>query len=160
MSVEYTENGIVVDGVEISLSEITDRVNRIRIDSKDLCLLELTWQSHRNFDGIQQTRVMKKANAIKFIEAFEGYTVYFGEIAGKHSDIYGTLDKEDMKIYTQGELVQEFLARCPEGDEYNHSFIDYIYAQLSSRKDGELVDCQGNDAPMHREDLKDLLKVN
>lgn len=159
MSIEYTENGIVVDGVEISLSEITDRVNRIKIDNKDLCLLELTWQEHRGFDGVQETRVMKKANALKFIEAFEGYTVYFGEIAGKHSDIYGTLDKEDMKIYTQGELVQEFLARCPEGYEYDHSFIDTILDQLPCADDGELIDDQGEDAPIYYEDLTDLLEV-
>lgn len=36
-------------------------------------------------------------------EAF-GKTVYFGEVLGKHSDVSGELDKEDLEIVSEDEV--------------------------------------------------------
>lgn len=45
------------------------------------------------------------------VEAAIGKEVYFGEILGKHSDVHGTLDREDLTIKTED---QEFIAKFEE----------------------------------------------
>lgn len=37
--------------------------------------------------------------------------IYFGEILGKHSEIFGTIDKDDIKIISED---QEFIIKCLE----------------------------------------------
>ena len=145
MNIEYTKQGIVVNGVEILLADIINKVNELLIKETELCLLNLEWGSHRGFDGIYETRVMTLENANKFKDTMIGYEVYFGEIAGKHSDIYGTIDEEDIGIVTNIEEVKDFLRDYPEGEDYNFSFVDRICDQLP--EDAE-EDEYGNEAPM------------
>lgn len=38
-----------------------------------------------------------------------GKDVYFGEILGKHSEVYGTLDEEDLKVISEDEEKIEWL---------------------------------------------------
>lgn len=45
------------------------------------------------------------------IEAAIGKKVYFGEILGKHSEVYGTLDRDDIKEITNN---QEFVKMFEE----------------------------------------------
>lgn len=40
-----------------------------------------------------------------------GKQVYFGEILGKHSEIYGTLNKEDLTVLTED---QDFIEKAEE----------------------------------------------
>lgn len=46
------------------------------------------------------------------VEEAIGKEIYFGEVLGKHSDIYGTLEKEDIEVIDIGEdtVVQIFEA--------------------------------------------------
>lgn len=55
------------------------------------------------------------------VEAVMGMTVYFGEVLGKHSDIQGTLDPEDLTIITQEPGVIADLVRLFSGDRYGRS---------------------------------------
>jgi hypothetical protein len=48
---------------------------------------------------------------------------YFGEIAGKHSEVYGDIEESEVCIDTQTEKVIEFLELHPSGHDYNHSFL-------------------------------------
>lgn len=45
------------------------------------------------------------------VEAAIGKDVYFGEILGKHSEIFGTLDAEDLAVLTDD---QEFIAKAEQ----------------------------------------------
>ncbi len=45
------------------------------------------------------------------VQAAIGSSVYFGEVPGKHSEIYGTLDESDLEIRTQD---QAFIAKFEE----------------------------------------------
>jgi hypothetical protein len=47
------------------------------------------------------------------IDACIGKEVYFGEILGRHSEIYGTLDKEDLEVLTDNqdeiEIIEKYI---------------------------------------------------
>ena len=60
------------------------------------------------------------------VEKAIGSELYFGEILGKHSEIYGTLDKEDLTIInTTVEATDELFALC--GDSIcGYNPLDYI----------------------------------
>ena len=55
-----------------------------------------------------------------------GKTIYFGEILGKHSEIYGTLDEGDLTIKSDD---QEFIEKCievfGEGTISGYNPVDY-----------------------------------
>ncbi len=54
-----------------------------------------------------------------------GKDVYFGEILGKHSEVYGTLDVGDVKaLDVSDEFVKEFALHFPDGFGYNP--LDYL----------------------------------
>jgi hypothetical protein len=66
-----------------------------------------------------------------------GKTIYFGEIDGKHSEVYNTLDESDIKIIEDPKLILHFLSGFPSGHEYNYSFINTFSDRAS---DGEYDD--------------------
>lgn len=45
----------------------------------------------------------------KEIESRIGHQVYFGEILGKHSEVYGTLDESDLEVVTDDQEKIEWL---------------------------------------------------
>ena len=45
------------------------------------------------------------------VDRIIGNRIYFGEILGKHSEVYGTLDKEDLTVLSED---QEFIAKMIE----------------------------------------------
>lgn len=64
----------------------------------------------------------------KYVDKAIGKNVYFGEILGKHSDVYGTLDKGDLTLKTDDQdFIQTYLRivngfKRPVG---NTDFINY-----------------------------------
>lgn len=50
------------------------------------------------------------------VEAVLGMNVYFGEVLGKHSEVYGTLDEGDLTVVTQEPGVIADLLRVFAGD--------------------------------------------
>lgn len=58
------------------------------------------------------------------VDACLGKRVYFGEILGKHSEIYGTLGKEDLAVLTQDPGEIELIERLKLTSGYNP--LDYI----------------------------------
>ena len=63
------------------------------------------------------------------VENAIGSDVYFGEICGKHSDVYGTLDEEDLTVVSEDQekicWLVDILGRSISG--YNP--FDYIEDQ-------------------------------
>lgn len=56
------------------------------------------------------------------VERLIGRDVYFGEILGKHSEVTGTLDKEDLKVLTDD---QEFLTKLTELTGFDSTISGY-----------------------------------
>lgn len=135
MEVKYRKDGIEFIDLQgnktfLNIDDIINECNKIKIKDNALVLLQLEWESHRGFDGCYENIVMTKKNAQKFIETFTGVEVYFGEIAGKHSEIYGTLDEEDIELITDLDSVNQFLTEYPSGRDFNHSFTNRIGDKL------------------------------
>lgn len=126
----FKKNGIIVENNFISLDEIIKQCHSARIIEEDLCLLIIEWKSTRSFDGAKETLVVNKKDAKEFKKLLTGLHVNFGEIAGKHSEVYGDLLKEHITIETKEEEILKFLSTYPYGHEYNHSFLDTLNYEL------------------------------
>ncbi len=50
------------------------------------------------------------------LEKYYGSEVYFGEILGKHSEICGTLDRDDIEVLSDDEEKIEWLVSVTGGD--------------------------------------------
>lgn len=69
-------------------------------------IVEFNWDCGRQ-GNVESTFVCDAGK----LEASFGKEVYFGEILGKHSEIYGTLDREDITIKSDD---QEFIDKFEE----------------------------------------------
>ena len=97
--ITYKKDGILIDENFISLSEITEKCNLEKIKEEKLLLLKMEWKGWRGFDeGILEKIVLplEKIETIK--KHILGKIIYFGEIAGKHSDVYNSLDENDIEV--------------------------------------------------------------
>lgn len=55
-----------------------------------------------------------------------GKEIYFGEVLGKHSEIYGNLDDEDLKVLTTDqEFITKFIEIMGEGTVSGYNPLDY-----------------------------------
>ena len=68
--------------------------------SRDEVLYKFYWDCGRQGD-VEGIFKAKKS----FVESVIGNNVYFGEILGKHSDVYGTLGEEDLEIISEDPIV-------------------------------------------------------
>ena len=123
MNIEFLENGISVNDKFLSLEEITHKVNEVKAKKHKLGLMIISWPGGRGWDGATEKFVGPLKNLKRMKEILKGKTIYFGEIAGKHSEVYGTLDESDMVIHEDVAGVQTFLKECPGGHQYDHSFL-------------------------------------
>lgn len=120
---EYTSNGIIVDGTEVSLEEITKQVNLVKVKEQDLMFVSFFWDGGRGWDGADEEFVLPKTKAERIVEMMVGCQIYFGEIAGKQSEIYGDLEEDDVMTSTDPDKITQFLKDNPSGHAYNHSFV-------------------------------------
>ena len=61
------------------------------------------------------------------LQAALGKEVYFGEILGKHSEIYGTLEKDDVEILTDDqEFIEKFIEIMGDGTISGYNPLEYI----------------------------------
>ena len=68
--------------------------------SRDEVLYKFYWDCGRQGD-VEGIFKAKKS----FVESVIGNEVYFGEILGKHSDVYGTLGEEDLEIISEDPII-------------------------------------------------------
>lgn len=67
-------------------------------------IYEFYWDCRRQ-GSVQGLFIAEKSEVEKAI----GSNVYFGEILGKHSEVYGTLDEDDLTIKTEDQdFIQKF----------------------------------------------------
>ena len=63
------------------------------------------------------------------VENAIGSDVYFGEICGKHSDVYGTLDEEDLTVVSEDQEKIEWLVDILGRSISGYNPFDYIEDQ-------------------------------
>ena len=143
----YKKDGILIGDNFVSLSEIIKKCNKEKLKEEKLFLLKMEWKGWRVFDEGILEKIVLPIEKIETIKKFIlGKTIYFGEIAGKHSEVYNTLDENDIEVISDQKVILEFLSINPNGHEYNHSFLHTFSDMLS---DGE------NDE-MSKEDIKEF----
>ncbi len=123
---KFKEDGIVVDGEFFTLQTITRRCLTEKVNTFNLKLLVIEWESSRGFNGVKESIVMPLQEIDKVISLISGKQCYFGEIAGKHSEVCGDIDDKDLKLYTDVDEVVAFLESNPTRREYNYSFLDVM----------------------------------
>ena len=129
--ITYKKDGILIDDNFISLHEIKVNCLKKKIEEEELLLLKLEWKGWRGFsEGIKEQIVlsMDKIETIK--KYLLGKTINFGEINGKHSEIYNTLDDNDIEIDSDINNILHFLLSKPNGHEYNHSFLYKLHDKM------------------------------
>lgn len=56
-----------------------------------------------------------------------GKEVYFGEILGKHSEVYGTLDEGDIEILSDdSKVIEVLLGVFPDGEISGYNLLSYV----------------------------------
>lgn len=134
----YKKDGIIIDDTFIELSNIIKNCNYSKIKEEKLLLLKIEWKGWRGFsEGILEKIVLPSEKIEVIKKHILGKTIYFGEIAGKHSEVCNTLDDNDIEIVDDVNIIQEFLEQYPTGHIYNHSFLYtfYDYASDGGYKD-------------------------
>lgn len=148
MQIKYKKDGIEVNGEFLSLQTITEKCNEVKLKEDKLVILEMCWEGRGG--DVTERRALPLENALKLKELLLGREVYFGEIWGKHSEVYGTMTEDTFEIIKDKKKIKEFLKNNPNGLDYNHSFIDtftdrveeYLEygEELPEDEDQELVD--------------------
>ena len=128
--IKYLSNGIEVNGEFISKETLVKEIESIKVKERDLVVVRISWSGNRNFDGCYENIVLPRELANEYVDNFTGREAYFGEIAGKHSEIYGTVDEDEISIT---EDAVEFLAKYPSGVDYDHSFSSAFYNNLEGQ---------------------------
>ena len=65
-----------------------------------------------------------------------GKDVYFGEILGKHSEVYGTLDEGDIEILSDDpKVIEVLLGVFPDGEISGYNPLSYV--QEEDYEEGE-----------------------
>ena len=127
IGIEYTQDGIIVDGERVSLAEITEGVNAKKVNANHYVILKIEWPFNRGFDGALEEILLSEDDAKEVKNILVGSSCDFGDIAGKHSCISGMLEADEITVVDDVDAVLDFMRVNPEGHAYNHSFIDTVY---------------------------------
>lgn len=125
MNFKYTPTGIIVNGQYTSLQTIINNCLHQKIEQLNLVILQIQWKfDYRSrFDGCLEKIAVPLTNALKLKEMLVGKSIDFGEINGKHSQIYGNIEDDEITILDDKQIVLNFLLSYPNGHDFNHSFI-------------------------------------
>ena len=125
-SIKFTKDGLLINGQLFTLDEIQMECYRAKVEEDKLVLLRIYWRGGRGMDDIVEGKILKAENVEPLLNLIIGQKVYFGEIAGKHSEVSGTLDTEDITVKTDIDSVVAFLLTCPLGWDSNYSFLNRL----------------------------------
>jgi hypothetical protein len=124
--ITYKRDGIEVNGEFYPLKNIITECNAVRRSEDDLVILQFYWERRRSSD-IYESRIYPKHIAERIMEMMLDKQVYFGEIEGKQSEVFGVIEDHEIEIITKKEDINKFLLDNPTGVIFNHSFIDSFY---------------------------------
>lgn len=145
MKVKYKQDGIELsDGTFLSLEEITKKCNNLKIKDSNLVILQLQWDGRGG--SVTEQIALTKESALQVKDLLLRKKVYFGEIWGKHSEVYGTIDEDTFQIVENRKEVKQFLKEFPSGWDYDHSFIEtFIDGAEESFENEEDIDVTKED---------------
>lgn len=135
---EYLENGIKVNNEFYLLQDIIQKCTKVKVEKENSVLLKIEWDGRGG--NAYEYAVYPKDKAEKIKSLLLDKEVYFGEIWGKHSEVYGKVTEGDFSIIEDKEHIQNFLSYHPNGSDSNHSFTDAIldfYSDNGGRDWGE-----------------------
>lgn len=137
MKINYKKDGIEINGEFISIGSITEKCNNVKLKEDNLVLFTMCWNGRGG--DVTERRALPLENALKLKEILLGREVYFGEIWGRHSEVYGDMSEDTFEIEKDKKKVKSFLNSNPNGVDYNHSFIarftDHIEEMLDDDPD-------------------------
>lgn len=113
---------------------------KLTVESEDLStkiLVLLKWPESRVCFEISEQFLIEKSDWAELFELIKDEEVYFGEIAGKHSEVYGDLDAVN-DFYTSDNLKEktEFFNKHGFYKSLNqHSFLDKILESFAEKND-------------------------
>lgn len=134
---EYTSKGVWVDGDHIDLADIIEEVKKKQIEEEDLVVLKFEWAGGRNWDGCVEILAVPLTQALRMKELILNKNINLGEINGKHSEIYGTMDEGDITIDKKVSNVLDFITINPSRVYYDHSFWE-TFAESAEYNEYEL----------------------
>jgi hypothetical protein len=104
--------------------------------AKDKVLVTIEWEETRNNKGIKE-QIVVNINDWDILQDYIvcNIDVYFGEINGKHSEVYGTINEDEITVSDNKDDITIFLKKHPSGHNYNHSFLLTIYQQYVDGED-------------------------
>lgn len=152
MKVKYKKDGIEINGEFLSLEVITEKCNEIKLKENKLVLLQINWEGRGG--SVLEQRALPLENALRIKDILLGEEVYFGEIWGKHSEVYGTVEEDHFEIIKDKKKIKEFLKNNPSGVEYDHSFI-YSYIERAE----ENLEYNSEDADVDQDTIDELYSL-
>lgn len=148
MNYTFTTNGLKIGDEELSLEHIISEVSRIKVQENKLVLYTIAWRDFRGADDIEESVVIPKSEVGLLTGYVVGSQISFGEIHGKHSDVYGVIEDCDIHVEDSVEEVTKFLRSYPNGYYATHSFIERVIEQEPD-----------SDAEIFKEYTKKILKL-
>lgn len=73
---------------------------------------------------------------VEFVASLNGMTVYYGEIAGKHSDVTCKFDLNDLKVIdADDDFCKKFQEKFPSGIgfKFKNYWIDYLFDRIAEK---------------------------
>lgn len=132
MKIDYKKDGIIVGNVFLLLSDIIEECNNVKVKECDLVLLKMGWDGRGG--SVLERRVLPLENALRIKEILLDKEVYFGEIWGKHSEVYGTMTEDTFEIIIDENRIKHFLKEFPSGVDFDHSFV-YAFIEWSEEQE-------------------------
>lgn len=102
--------------------QVNNRIVNEKQDNNQQVLAKFFWNFRRSGDveGVFICTKQQIADAV-------GKDVYFGEILGKHSEVYGTLDEGDIEILSgDPKVIEVLLGVFPDGKISGYNPLNYI----------------------------------
>lgn len=121
MKITYLKDGILVGDAFLLLSEIVEECNKVAIKEDNIVLLEMGWDGRAG--SVFEQIALSKEKALRLKEILLDKNVYFGEIWGKHSEVYGDMSEDTFEIVEDSKKIKKFLSTYPDKHNYDHSFI-------------------------------------
>ena len=123
-----------------SVEDLQKMIRDLLSEGNDDLAVRIMWEETRGSPEIWEEFVISKEdwNYIKDM-IIDGPKVYFGEIFGKHSEIYGNIEYGDIRIRTAKEFIEEFGSVTTQ--DSGHSFLRQIIDQYDEDWDwNEVLD--------------------
>jgi hypothetical protein len=156
MEVKYKKDGIEVNGEFLELAVIIEKCNDVKLKEDKLVLLEMGWDGRGG--SVFERRALPLNNALRVKEILLDREVYFGEIWGKHSEVYGSMCENTFEIVKDKKKIKDFLREYPNGVDYDHSFIETFIEREEERLEYEESELEEGDITQDElDELQSLL---